>query len=284
MKDVKCPRWGYVRMTTKMGKEFIKETICKTWGCPVCKSKMVAMVKMRMEYGCSKLGRCYLITLTLKAGLPRERKTAASVRLEWERWLKSMRSRNPNLSWFKVVEATKKGTPHLHLLMGTVGKRKDQCDEDPVYSRRYAVKKCDCLMHECLKAWFEITGNYVVDCARIFNVEGAVGYLAKYLSKSFQDREVLVELGYKRRWSRSQNWPSPEEQRLQGSIEEAWESVEVLPRYYKRPEMERLERNGEGHRLMETVGDPEALGIMREHKRQYLAKKLGRMANVDAII
>ena len=221
----KCPRWGWVELSTR-NRSYVKETICKTWSCMVCRNKLINMVKMRMEYGCLKVGLSWLITLTLKPGEGRTLKDARYVKTAWTALLRSLKKRSPNLSWIRVIEATKKGIPHLHLLVGGLSTtRIAACVSDKskrIYTRKWFRMNCrsDCLMHEWAHVWSDVTDSFNVDVKEVYGVKGAVGYLAKYLIKGFLDRERLVELGFERRWSCSRNWPRETQIRLRGTLEE----------------------------------------------------------------
>lgn len=144
---------------------------------------------------------------------------------------------------------TQLGTPHLHLLVNGLGKRRDRCREagrHPPYSAKWIQKVCkeDCLLHEFGKAWFDRTGAFVVDVRRVYSPRGVAAYLGKYLIKGFLHRERLVSLGFVRRWSCSRNWPREERLQLAGTVSGLWEGIEIVPRYFRREEMlERVARD-----------------------------------------
>lgn len=237
------------------------KTICKTWGCQVCRFKRASYVKAMMLRGCYSLDPCYLITLTLRAG-NRETHGAVFVNKAWTALVRYLKERSRTLSWFKVIESTKKGTPHLHLMVGGIGQRianghGDRHGKNVPYSVDFIHEDCrkDCLIHEWGLEWFKLTTAYVVDAKRIYNPEGAARYLAKYLVKGFLDRENLSELGFGRRYSMSRNWPRGESLRLRGSVDGSWESTEIIPRWFKKEEMEERCRRSEGSVYTESVGD-----------------------------
>lgn len=214
------------------------------------------MVRMRVQYGCLTQEHCYFITLTIRAS-EGEIRSAVSVRRVWEQLLRRLKDRNPTLNWIKVIEITKKGTPHLHLVVSGIGNRKDRCDDYPKYSAAYIKKSCgeDCLLHEWGKIWYEKTGAFVIDVRKVHSSEGMAFYLAKYLSKQLPSRAVLQDLGFTRRWSRSRNWPSPKPVQLRGSRDGAWEMVEIIPRWFRRAEMEGVEARFKNSVLLDRVGD-----------------------------
>lgn len=67
---------------------------------------------------------------------------------------------------------------------------------------------------------------------------------------------------------------------LRGSADEEWESVEILPRYYRRLYLERKEDLRKNDPLMESVGDDLALLLRAKAKQKvgikYLEGKLGK--------
>jgi len=280
VKDRICPRWGYVNLTTKSGSTYTVKTICKTWGCPVCRFKRASYVKAMMERGILMGGFFYLITLTLRAE-ERDKHLADFVSVAWTRLLRLLKRSYPELMWFRVVEATKKGTPHLHVIMGGMGKRRDGKSTHgryPPYSEAFIRdRSCVCLLHEVGFIWWEATNAFVVDVEQIYNPAGAVRYLAKYLVKGFLDRQSLEDLGYSRRYSMSRNWPRGEALRLRGSSEDRWEKIEIIPGWYRNDVQERLEALSRGARLLESVGDDLTLEIAGRRRLKASITKIEKM-------
>lgn len=64
----------------------------------------------------------------------------------------------------------------------------------------------------------------VVDAQELYAPTGAAEYVTKYLTKSYDDREKLKDLGFERRYSTSRGW-APARRRLQGTIDEDWAKV-----------------------------------------------------------
>lgn len=269
----KCPRWGWVELSTDL-RTYVVETLCKTWSCVVCRDKLKSLIKMRMEYGCLILGKSYLITLTLKEGGDSILKDANYVRKAWTALLRRLKKRSPNLTWFRVIETTKKGIPHLHLIVGGLtSMRKDSCITDKnrrPYSLKWIRSLCrtECLVHEWGSAWSEVTDSFVVDAKEIYNVPGAARYLAKYLSKGFDERQRLIDLGFERRWSCARNWPREEKVQLRGTREGAWTKVAMVERSHRRSYMERRAKMSQGDRLCESVGDKLGLSLRKEARKK----------------
>lgn len=275
----KCPRWGYIKLNTR-NRAYFKETVCKTWGCPVCRKKQLAKVQMTMEYGCLMLGRCYLITLTQKYSEEDGCVDAVFVAKAWAALLRCIKKKSPNLSWIRVIETTKKGIPHLHLIVGGLGDRKDnRHGKYPPYSAKFILEECDCLIHEWGKEWYERTGNFVVHAEEVYSAVGVGRYLGKYLSKGFGDRGRLESLGFARRWSASRNWPRCEPLRLRGSVEGKWISTEIIPRFFQRERMDIFVRRDENSELCLSVGDDLAVAIGERLKHAGRRKKIERISD-----
>lgn len=238
-----------------------------------------------MEKGCSSLDRSFLITLTLKLGA-KETHPASFVKVAWTRHIRRLKLRSPNLTWFRVIEATKKGTPHLHLLVGNLGKERiaNSHGKKPPYSKAFIKEDCkrDCLLHEWGRSWFEETGAYVVDVEEVYSAPGAARYLAKYLVKGFVDRTRLLDLGYHRRYSMARNWPRGEALRLRGTVDGVWESVEIIPRWFQQEKMQNAVKLGEGASVLESVGDDVTLAMAARVRRRTKLRDIERLG--DALL
>lgn len=95
------------------------------------------------------------------------------------------------------------------------------------------MEKCvkDCVEHELAKIWYGITGDsWVVDCRPVWSASGAASYLFKYLDKGFTERGDLEALGFKRRWSCSRDWPSPERMEFVVTQSKGWQSTQFFKR------------------------------------------------------
>lgn len=218
----RCPRAGFIKLYHMTGTLTLK-TSCKTWGCIPCSRKLKMMVMGKMESGILSLGPCFLITVTLKRGEGTLR-DAQFVRRVWTRLLRLWRKSYPNLSWFKVTEATKMGQPHLHLIVGGLNEPYAACEDFASYTDEWYNRTCDCLEHEISKWWFHATGDsWVVDCKPVLGAAGAATYLTKYLTKAIGHRDHLRDLGFKRLYSTSRNWPGYHRLRLNITLRNGWE-------------------------------------------------------------
>lgn len=269
-----CPRRGVVKLEDDTGWLLATKTTCKTWGCKVCRERVAALVRLRMEYGCLKLRDSFLITLTYANLDMQSLRDAHSVQVDLERFWKSLRKRNPQLSYFKIVEMTKRKQIHLHLIVGGItSDRRDTCDKT-FYKRRREVCKFDCLHCELVKVWESITGSFVIDVRKVYASSGLANYLGKYLTKQFYNWDQLEERGFKRRWSRSKNWPSPGPLRLLGTVLGVWRRIVVVEHWYKKSEMEALVEASKNDPLMQIVGDDLAIELGKKRRDVGLIRRL----------
>lgn len=218
--SMECPRAGYANLYAGDQASVTIKTNCKTWSCIACRERVKAVVKARIETGCSTLGHSWLITVTYRMGEGAQRH-APSVQTDWTALLRSLKKTWKEISWFKIIEATKQNQPHLHLVVGNVGpKTRVPCcagskDTDGRCRHRHNLnwlRECKsaevCIEHEWARIWYELTkDSFVVDARAVDGPAGAAAYLTKYLTKAMSSWEVLEGLGFARRWSRSRNWP-----------------------------------------------------------------------------
>ena len=192
---------------------------------------------MKVAQGCSTLGDCVLTTLTLNAqrtaaqGGDEETVTAQYVGAEWRRLLYHLKKSLPQLAWLKVTQLTKRGTPHLHVVMGNLNGRVARCEKDVYKNLAWSQARCkvDCLEHEVARLWLNITtDSWVVDVRPVVGPAGAGAYLGRYLATDFLMHSRLVELGYHRRYNRSRNWPHERRMEYEATARGEWHLVERL--------------------------------------------------------
>lgn len=139
-------------------------------------------------------------------------------------------------------------------------------------------KECDCLEHVTAKLWYEATGDsYVVDAREVMGARGAAVYLAKYLTKSAMSFDRLEDLGFKRRWSRSRNWPGGEKLQLRQTVEGGWAKIVWSARNGSSDREEEWARRSEGHGLGARIGDN--LSFSEDERKVRLAE----LAQVERI-
>lgn len=274
-----CRRKGTVWLKNKNGEVQIRTT-CHTWGCAGCERKMISLFRLRVEAGVSQLGRCVFITLTYKLG-EGGLKDAASVARDWKafwRVLKRSRHVSRSMKWLRVVELTKKGMPHLHLVMGPTKGRVRCYGNGPFDAARFysRMASCTCLSHEMARAWYKVTGDsFIVFVVPVVNARGAGAYLAKYLGKSLPVRKKLESLGFKRRWSTSLGWPGNGRLRLK---EGNWIYHQYWPGWWPG-----LPEGAEPPSMLERTGALPLLTASENGTRRARVRKLEGMLNAENV-
>lgn len=153
---------------------------CKSWRCDICRPENAKIVKRRARRGLPTT----MLTLTSNpavAGCADER---ARLLVTGFRELRRLMLRHHGLKrvpFFAVFERTKKGEPHLHILL-----RMGYVDQKWI-SEQMA----------------RLTGAPIVDIRQVRGTKKAAAYVAKYIGKSLDQFE-----GCKRYWSTS-NWLDP---------------------------------------------------------------------------
>jgi len=155
--------------------------LCGRWNCKACGPFKARKLRRRLE----RTAPTRLITLTLRAD-PRAtpeamlRKANRAWSILWRRYRRQFGDRA--LGYAKIVELTKAGTPHLHIIANVP------------YVHHAALSA----------AWRELTGSYIVDIRKVRQRKGIAGYLSSYLTKALD-----VPPGM-RKWSSSKGFVPPE--------------------------------------------------------------------------
>jgi len=225
-----CPRKGSVLLESWDQRRLFINTNCKTWGCLSCRDRSMAGFKMKVSAGVSTLGRCAFITVTYQ----REGLLAKGVQCvprDWAALSRRLKKNQPaiaRLQWLRVMELTKNGIPHHHLVMGPIPSeipircwRRGQKIVAEWYLAR--AERCQCLSHRISREWLKVTeDSWMVHTVPVTSGKGAGGYLAKYMRKEFNVERAGL-LGMARRWSTSRGWPGPKRVRLvQSARPEGW--------------------------------------------------------------
>lgn len=278
-----CPRAGYLMLWTT-DDSIVVPTNCKTWRCLSCRDRVQGLLKSRIVRGCLLLGRSWLITVTFRT-VGSARRTAASVAKVWAHFLRSLRKTyRMEPAWLRILEATKKGQPHIHMVMGNLPETlKTTCTGKTAGGRpnhrfdtKWLRKECICFEHVVARAWYEASGDsYVVDCRLVLGAAGAAAYMAKYLTKAVLSYETLYKLGFHRRWSRSRNWPGGGKLRLQATVDNQWVGLAwqraagmVGDRWSKWAKI------SEDHYLARRTGDNLSWKLEEKFRRKLTAKRL----------
>jgi len=163
--DKECPRSRFVIVQREEanGIRFKKIKIsCGTWSCPVCSEKLRKVLYKKISKSCTKKD-FHFLTLTLRLNEKNLAENWKILAKSWDILLKRLRRKFGKVRYFRTVELTKKGMPHIHALI-------------------------DCYLpqKELQDIWNEITGDSFI--ARFEKVRySCAGYVLKYLSKSQND-------------------------------------------------------------------------------------------------
>lgn len=88
---------------------------CNQWKCPVCGPKKAFKLRKRLKKATFSSSK-YFITLTLKINNDSLKENTVLINKAWDIALKRIRRIHPFIKYFKVLEYTKKGMPHLHII------------------------------------------------------------------------------------------------------------------------------------------------------------------------
>lgn len=261
-----CEKQGYAILRHGNGGHIVVKTHCRTWRCLSCRDKNRARVVSLIQYGCSTLVNSWLVTVTYKRDGRLTPRPATRTLRDLGRLYEMLRQKHPNLTYLRVPELTKKKQVHFHHLMGGLGDAPDACERFADYRRDWRERTCLCLEHELSPLWHQITGDsFVVDVSKVLLASALASYLAKYVTKSMDDRAPLVAAGYTRRWSTSRNWPRSE-LLTRGFVDDEWESTEFVGGFDE--ELEELAQTSRTHRLLERVGSVEAMAYDSKRQRK----------------
>ncbi len=170
------------------------------------------------------------------------------------------------------MEVTRKGTPHHHLVAGTIpDDERIRCWSGELRIQQYLARfdSCECLAHALARHWYAVTGDsFIVHTTPVLGGGGAGAYMAKYLAKTFGAEDRFKALGMRRRWSSSRGWPGSGRQRLGPTVHEGWE--ERVFSYNRVPE---------GH---EEEGTFERLS-MNEAVKEYFADQKSKRAPLELV-
>jgi len=170
-----CTEWSLVKHLPEMRRA--KPLYCRSWGCECCRPRR----KRQLMALCAAGSPTRFITLTVnpKHGSdPHERLLALPH--AWRTVLKRLRRRYPGapMSYLAIVEETRQGEPHLHILFR--GPYIPQADLSAMMG--------------------ELIDSPVVDIRRIKGMREVIRYVAKYVTKA------PAQFGNGKRYWRGQNW------------------------------------------------------------------------------
>lgn len=202
-------------------------TSCNSWRCVACRDRNMRRFKAVVSHGVSTLGPCMFITITYRKGSERLR-AAGCVARDWRAfWRLAHRDYPQTKKWgiLRVMELTKKGTPHFHLIVGPVSERM-RCYGKTISREWFKAARregCECWSHRLSRLWERVQAgeSYIVHVIPVVSGRGAGAYMGKYLGKEF-DADRLVQLGMKRRFSVNGKWPREPRSRLIAPGTDGW--------------------------------------------------------------
>jgi len=153
-----CRQWSLVKHAANNSRARV--LYCRSWTCDTCQPRRRRQLLAQAASG--RPNR--FITLTARPGsdgTPRER--LRMLAHAWRTIVKRLHRLHPlkTIEYMAVVEGTKRGEPHLHILY-----------RGPWIAQR------------TLSTWMlELTGSPIVDIRAVKNTRNAVRYVAKYIAK-----------------------------------------------------------------------------------------------------
>lgn len=170
-----CGEWSLVKLEATERR--VKPLRCRSWGCEYCQPKRREQL---MATAASGLPNRFL-TLTVNPDVgesPEERLHLLAH--AWRVTVQRLRRRygNDQINYFAVVEETKRGEPHLHILL-----------RSPYIPHQFIS---DCMA--------ELIQAPIIDIRKIKTIRDAVTYVAKYIAKA------PAQFGAAKRYWSSRNW------------------------------------------------------------------------------
>ncbi len=210
-----CPRAGAMILETHGGAVRQVGTNCNTWRCVSCRDRNLRRFKTVVRSGCLILGRCSFITITYKAGSKRL-EDARCVQRDWQALMRRLKRQSPwikAMAYLRVTELTKRGTPHVHAIFGTIPAQKRincwRVGDFQIGAYRERMGTCECFSHEVGRSWSAVTAgeSFICFAIAVTSAKGAGAYLGKYMAKNMFE-------GKGRRFNKSRSWPSEKRRRL----------------------------------------------------------------------
>ena len=148
----------FTGISTVLDELVLIATECGRWSCPNCGRKKVAPYAQRVR--AAEPSR--LITLTVNPAIWKEpREAFDGTRRKVTDFAKFFRRKGAEFEFFRILEVTKKGWPHYHL-----------------------VTRCPYIPHADLsRKWADLTKAPIVDVRQIKKVGDVYFYVIKYLAK-----------------------------------------------------------------------------------------------------
>jgi hypothetical protein len=156
-----CGRWSIRGKDPKTGRTVFRRVNCNSWICSYCGPRKAKLAKFRIRQQAENLDLRYFLTLTLDESKVRnKREQVKHIRLVFNRFREYLRRKYGQPPKFIcILEYTKRGTPHLHILL------------DRYIPQRWISN-----------TWNRLGGGRIVFIKRV-TVRNVSRYLSKYLTK-----------------------------------------------------------------------------------------------------
>lgn len=142
---------------------------CLSWSCPACRELRLKYLYAMICKHCP-VDNFHFLTLTLRATRPAIKDDWFRLTKCWDVLMKRLRRLKSDLRFFRCVELTKFGMPHIHAIIN--------------------YRMSDHRIHD---AWYDITGDSFI--ARFEAIESSVaGYILKYLDKGLASVRKIRDL------------------------------------------------------------------------------------------
>lgn len=180
-----CSNTLILQYTSTKARAFVPR--CNSWKCPKCAPRRVRKLKAQAASGNPDT----FLTLTVNPHVldnPTERAQRAIA--GWRNLVKRIKRhyRYDKLEYLVVLEQTKRGEPHLHILL-----------------------RCKWIDQRWLSAqWLDLTGAKIVDIRRVKHARQVASYVAKYIAKA------PARFGKLKRYYRSHRYCDPQKKRASG--------------------------------------------------------------------
>lgn len=162
---------------------------CHSYFCEHCNLIKKTRLRNKIQH-VFKNGKWRFLTLTLDRKLYTNDIAIQKMNYFFNLFWKRFKDNNQRFSYFKIVEFTKNGMIHLHILINKFIK-----------------------INEIKSVWKDITGSFIVFVSDIKNKGMLSLYLSKYLSKSSDKKHnEYFYLNKKRRYSYSQQLDLPRDE------------------------------------------------------------------------
>jgi len=174
--DISCPRCLTLSLYDLDSERWhLFEVSCKVWDCPVCGPRKTWHLCRRIAT--AKPNR--FLTLTSHHHASRTPKQVwDETRFQLPELIRTLRKRTGPLEYCRVIEETKSGYPHYHLLL-----RSGFIPQQTIST-----------------IWQHLTGAFIVDIRKVDPNLRVASYIAKYLAKqtklSFTNRRVTQSRGF----------------------------------------------------------------------------------------